>query len=275
VLGAAMLLASLAIKFRLTPFIAFLTSTLFLAIFLIGAFRYHIGRGLTEILAMIFMMLAAWFLCQGREGCAKRVSLATLFAMLCFWTRQDHIGVIAGLAFLILEPVSGPTNGWLGYWGRFKLCWKPMTWYWGMGILSTLVIYLRHWFMGAGFHLYLDPMYVVEPPDVLTKIKILYLILTGSHWPIMPSISGVLISMGTFLGLTALVWHRKSLLNFPRSIGISLLGLLFPFLFVQFNIVSYPPRYSINLLPLALLSLVIFLDQFIKNRLVSAKSKGY
>ena len=272
VLCAAILLAKLAIEFRLTSFAAFLTSMVFLMIFTIGSFRYHIGRGLTETIAMILMMFAAWFLCRARGGDAGRIAIATFFAVLAYWYRQDHIGVIAGLAFLTLEPVSGPTGGWRGYWDRFKLRWKGLLWYWGIGILSMLALCLRNWFMGAGFVLYHNTPSMSGFEGVLPKLKMYYLLLTGNSWPDFPSISGIIISLGTFLGLIALVHHRKSFLNFPLSIGISLLGLLAPYLIV--TIYAYPPRFSIHLLPLALLSLAIFLNYYLKDNPFVLKFNG-
>ena len=57
--------------------------------------------------AMIFMMLAAWFLYKAREGGVGNIFLATFFGVLGFWTRLDHLGAIAGLGFLAFEPVEG------------------------------------------------------------------------------------------------------------------------------------------------------------------------
>tara|TARA_B100001123_G_scaffold378377_1_gene446441 strand:- start:1671 stop:2450 length:780 start_codon:yes stop_codon:yes gene_type:complete len=244
-------------------------------IFLIGGFRYHIGRGLVETLAMILMLFAAWFLFRARGGDARWIAIATFFAILAYWYRQDHIGVIAGLAFLTLEPVSGPVGGWRDYWNRLKLRWKGLLWYWGMGILSMLVLCLRNWFMGAGFVLYHKTPQMKGFTSVLTTgettsvslmpLKSYYILLTGVIWPASPPISGVIISLGTFLGLVALVRYRKSFLNFPLSIGISLLGLLFPYSFVNLN-AAYCPRFSIHLLPLALLSLAFFLNYYLKDK---------
>ena len=273
VLCAAILLAKLAIEFRLTSFVAFITSMLFLMIFLIGGFRYHIGRGLIETLAMILMMLAAWFLFRARGGGGRRIAIATFFAILAYWYRQDHIGVIAGLAFLTLEPVSGPVDGWKGYWARFKIRWNGLLWYWGMGILSMLVLCLRNWFMGAGFVLYHNTPSMKGFSSVLPMLKSYYFLLTGAIWPAYPPISGVIITLGTFLGLIALVRHRKSFFNFPLSIGISLLGLLVPYSFVNITI-GYAPRFSIHLLPLALLSLTFFLNYYLKDKPFVLKFNG-
>jgi len=273
VLCASILLAKFAIGFRLTSFTAFLTSITFLMIFLLGGFRYHIGRGLTEILAMIFMMFAAWFMWQARGGGARRIAIASFFAVLAYWYRQDHIGVIAGLAFLTLEPVSGPTGGWRGYWDRFKLRWKGLFWYWGMGILGMLTLCLRNWFMGAEFVLHHNTGSMSGFTNVLPMLKLYYLLLTGVQWPAFPPISGVVISLGTFLGLIALVRHRKSFLNFPLSIGVAILGLLV--VYTRVNITpAYAPRFTIHLLPLAILCSAIILNYYLKDKPFFLKFNG-
>ena len=153
VLASAVILGGLAIKFRLSPLLAFITSTAYLLINYIGSFRYYLGRSMTENTAMIFMMLAAWYLVQAREGAdASRVVLATFFGALGFWSRLDHIGVIVGLAFLALEPIKGPTGGWKGYWERFRLHGRPMILYWTGGfVIGVLGLCLRNWFLGVGF----------------------------------------------------------------------------------------------------------------------------
>ena len=86
------------------------------------------------------MMLSAWFLYGMRERGGNRIILATLFGIFGYWTRQDHLGAIAGLAFLALEPIDGPTGDWKGYWDRFKLQSKVFACYWGGGILSVILI---------------------------------------------------------------------------------------------------------------------------------------
>jgi hypothetical protein len=58
---------------------------------------------------------------------------------------------------------------------------------------------------------------------------------------------------GTLLGITALVWRPGPLKAFPLSIGIAMLGLLSPYLFL--HIWGYAPRYSTQLLPWAAISL--------------------
>ena len=264
ILGTTIILVTFAIKFRVLPFLIVISSTIYLSINLISAFRYHIGRGLVENHALIFMMLAAWFLYKAREGGGLQIFLATLFGILGYWTRQDHLGAIAGLAFLALEPVASPTGGWKGYWDRFQLHWNKFAVYWGFGISSVLLICYRNWLLGGAFY----PTNINNPVlnnesqsfPILTGV---YTILSGTNWPTPPSGTAIILTSGTVLALTALVWRPNVLKDFPLSLGIIIIGLFTPYIFVWNS--GYPPRFSIHLLPLALFSVIVVIDFFVKK----------
>ena len=261
VLGATALLAGLIMKFRLSVYIAFLVSAVYLTINLVGAFRYHIGRGLVENHAMFFMMLAVWFLYKGRTGGTSQIVLATLFGVFGYWMRQDHLGAIAGLAIFAIEPVSGATGGWIEYWKRTKLYWRRIVLYWGGGIFSVLMLCYRNWYLGGGFFP-ANPSHPNFTTGELQRGKY-YLILTGNEWPNFPSIAGIVVALGVFVALFALVWRPKPLLNFPLCLGITLIGLLAPYALLWTG--GYAPRFSIHILPLALLAWGFLLNNIINN----------
>jgi hypothetical protein len=258
VLGGTLLIASFAVKFRVSSPIIFSVSFIYLAINLISAFRYHIGRGLVENHAMVLMMLAAWYLYRAQEGGAYKIILATFFGISGYWMRQDHLGAIAGLVFLVLEPVEESTGTWKAYWDRFTLHWRVFAWYWGAGILSVLLVCLRNWWVGDVFNV----THMGHPNLGGTSASpfpgSFYIVLTGNVWPTFPSMSGFIVTFGALIALFALVCQKKAFDNFPRSFGIIIIGLLLPYVFV-WNW-AYPPRFSIHLLPLALLSWAILLD---------------
>jgi len=272
VLGATILIVSFAIKFRISPLLIFISSIVYLSINLLGAFKVHIGRGLVEYTAMIFMILAAWFLYRSREKGTIPIVLATLFGILGYWTRQDHLGAIACLAFLVLEPVTGSTGGWKGYWGRFQLHWKKFVIYWGFGISSVLLICYHNWFFGGVFY-HTDVGHPnFKPMAFSDQINALYIVVAGNTLPNIPSIYGLIMVFGTCIALAALVWRPKALLNFPLSIGIIIIGILVPYLFV-WNW-GYLPRFSIHLLPLAVLSVIFFSNHLLVGfKLVSRQLK--
>jgi hypothetical protein len=258
VLGATIIVVAFAIKFRFPPILIFTVSIFYLAINFISSLRYIIGRGLVENHAMIFMMLAAWYLYSLRERGGYRIILATLFGVFGYWTRQDHLGAIAGLVFLALEPIEGPTGDWKEYWDRFKLQWKIFAWYWGGGILSVLLICFRHWWLKGVFY----PTIKTHPNlDLATHSPFpgsLYLVITGKPWPSYPGMLGIILTIGVIVALLSLVRRPNALKNFPLGLSIIILGLLFPYAFLMTW--AYPPRYSIHLFPLALLSIGFFLN---------------
>ena len=267
VLGAATLLGSLALKFRMPPLTAFLTSMAYLCMTFNGSYRYCIGQGMSENTAMLFLFLAAWFLLQARESGRINIFLATLCGILGYWGRQDHLGVIAAIALLTLEPVKGPTGGWKEYWERFKIGWHRLAYYWTGGIVIGVgLVCWRNWVLEAGFFIAGKGHPRFEDEGV-TPLWHFYEIITGNNWPIPMSISAYFLASGLFVALLALVWRPKPLFNFPLSFGIAFLGLFAPYIFV--STIAYSPRWSLHFLPLALLSLMIFLNNVFKeNRII-------
>jgi hypothetical protein len=267
VLGAATLLGALALKFRMPPLTAFLTSMAYLCMTFIGSYRYLIGKGMSEYTAMIFIILAGWFLLQAREGGRINIFLATLCGILGYWGRQDHLGVIAALAVLTLEPIEGPTGAWKGYWDRFKINWQRMVYYWSGGIVIGVgLICWRNWLLGSDFY-FVGTGHPHVGNAMVLPFSNFYTIITGNTWPIFPSISAFFLASGLLVAILALVWRPKPLLNFPLSLSIALLGLFAPYVLV--SITGYVPRWSIHFLPLALLSFIIFLNNVLKdNRII-------
>jgi hypothetical protein len=258
ILGAVIIIAGFTAKLRISPFLIFISSITFLSIILIGAYRYHIGRGLVEYHAMMFMMLAAWFLYQAREGGSKEIVLATLFGILGYWTRQDHLGAVACLAFLVLEPVTDRTGGWKGYWDRFQLHWEKFSFYWGFGISSVLLVCYRNWWLGGAFYPTNtgNPIFVISENSTPFYNSIMTILFQ-------PAISSVVLCLGIFIALAALVWRPKPIRDFPMSLGIIIIGLFAPYAFLWNG--GYPPRFSIHLLPITVLSLIFILNRLLKN----------
>ncbi|MEK9628610.1 MAG: hypothetical protein VW455_06275 [Nitrospinota bacterium] len=270
VLGSTIIIARLVVMFRLSCLVAFLSALAYLMANLIGTFRYRIGEGLVENHAMIFLMLAALHLYKSREGRISTVLLATAFGIFGYWMRQDHLGAIAGLVFLALEPAGPLTTGWKGYWEQFIRNWKKIAMYWGGGILSVLLICYRNWYLGGSFY----PTDKSHPNFIgeFERGKF-YLILTGNEWPVFPSISGIIVTLGVFFALIALVWHPRFLENFPLSLGVIFIGLLTPYAFLWTG--AYEPRFSIHILPLAILSWAFVLNNyFAKNNILQNSGWG-
>jgi hypothetical protein len=72
---------------------------------------------------------------------------------------------------------------------------------------------------------------------------------------------------GTLVGLVAVLIRVGPLRGYPLALGLSLAGLLAPYLYVQAN--AYFPRWSVHLLPLACVSLATFINLIVSG--ISAK----
>ena len=270
VLGATVLLASWAVKLRLSALIILIANTIYLAIILMGTIRYHIGRGLIEHHAMIFMVLAGWFLYGAREGNFLRIVGAGICGVIGYWLRQDHLIVIAMLVFFIIEPTHGATaEVWKAYWSQIWTYWKRGFSYVGIIVSGVFLICFRNWWVGGVFAPAVGPGGPDMPPvyfsteidvtDLYMKMK---LMLTATHSPI-PSFATMVLLPGTFIGFAALIWRPNCLRGFPMAIGCALIGVFLPYVF--FSNPGYPGRYSIHLLPLALLSTMIITDYLLKR----------
>jgi len=268
VLGVATLLAGLAIKIRLSALTAFAASIIYLMIIFIGSFRYHIGRGLSEYHAAIFMVLAIWFLYQAREGSFFKIILASFSGVIGYWIRQDHLIIITMLVFFIVEPTHGTTKEvWRAYWVQIWAYWKRGFTYVGILTFGVFLVCFRNWWVAGTF----GPTHSGHPnvfgQDFTNFYHRAKIILTAVEYG-NPSLTTIVLLPGTLLGLLALVWRPKFLQNYPLALGLAFIGLFLPYWFVANW--AYAPRFSIHLLPLAIISLMLvgnhFLKKFLKNK---------
>lgn len=257
VMGTAIILVHLAIRFSLSSLMAFFTSLLFLCV-TIGELT-HIGDGLADYAAMFFIMFAGFLLSKGPTN-YTRVLIAGGFATIGCWLHLDRVGVAGGIACLLISPKEGYI--WKNFLHKVRGNWKYFSVYLTVLGMGLLAIILRNGFVGGHFG-FVGPGHPNFSGTLLWSNW--YLLLTGEPWPNFPIntliLTGVLLP-GTVLGLLALVWRPKLLKEFPLSISITLSGLLSPYLFL--HIWGYPPRYSTQLLPLAALSLGIIFNIFCK-----------
>jgi hypothetical protein len=267
VLGITTFLASWAVKLRLSALTAFVASFIYLIPTFLGGFRYHIGRGLVEFHAVLFIALAIWFLYQARDGSFFKVILAGIFGVIGYWTRQDHLFIITLLVFFIIEPTHGTTKEvWMSYWEQIWTHWKKGFTYVGIVAFGVFLMCFRNWCVGGVF----GPTNSNHPNYIGHDLAHFYqrarIILTAVERGI-PSLTTFVLLPGTLIGLVALVWRPKFLQNYPMAIGLSLIGLFLPYWFVANW--AYAPRYSIHLLPLAIISLMLVGDYFLKNKITS------
>ena len=259
VLGATILISSLAMKFRISTLIVFVGSIFYLTIVLMGGFRYHIGRGLIEHHAMIFMVLAAWLLYGAREGNFLRIIGAGIFGVIGYWLRQDHLIVISLLVFLIIEPTYGSVREvWGAYWQQVQTYWKRGFTYIGIISFGFLLMCFRNWWVGGVFAPTVKNHVIYEGFDFHAFYLRVRLMLTASYET--PSFATLILLPGVFLGLLALIWRPQFLKAYPLALGWAFIGIFLPYIF--FGNPGYPPRKSIHLLPVALLSIMIIFNYY-------------
>jgi hypothetical protein len=265
IIGTATILVPLAIRFGLSELATFFVSSLFLVVTV--EHLPNIGSGLTDYVAMFFVMLAGYLLSKGPKNYA-RVFIAGVIATLGIWLHLDRIGIAGAIACLLIKPKEGtPLIAWKNFLQLAGNNWKFLAVYLttlGVGLFSVV---LRNGLVGGhfGFVLERHPNYSSSLSRVNPWNNI-YLILTGKNWPTFPldtKFLTLVILPGAMLGLIALVWRPKLLEKFPLPLSITILGFLSPYLFL--HIWGYAPRYSTQLLPLAALSMGIIFDHFYRN----------
>ena len=272
ILGITTFLASWAVKLRLSTLTAFAASLIYLISTFLAGFRYEIGRGLVEHHAAIFIALAIWLLYQARDGNFFKIILAGFFGAIGYWIRQDHLIVITMLVFFIIEPTHGTTKQvWRTYWEQIWTHWKRGFTYLGIVAFGVFLLCFRNWWVGGVFgpSVPSHPNYTGQ--DIIHFYHRIQIMVTAvDHGN--PSLATFILLPGTLLGLLALVWRPNFLQNYPIAIGLALFGLFLPYWFVANW--GYAPRYSIHLLPLAIISLMVVGDyvfkRFSKNTLNSA-----
>lgn len=256
VLAGAGLGAALARRLGAATVWAFLYAWLYLNFELGDRFLLHIGLGLQEHAAMLCMMLAAWAALRARQR-AGFIWAAGVMAALGFWLRMDHVGVLAGLGLLAAaEPGGGLVQAWKGLAAEAWSAKRLLSVYWGLLLLAAAAVFLRNWLLGGQWVL-LHPANrdFLDQPLWANLVSLLSLLngreqgVLKSAWVLWP---------GAVLGLAALAARWGPLRGYPLALGLSMAGLLAPYLTVAAS--AYFPRWSVHLLPLACLSVVMALQ---------------
>ncbi len=270
VLGAAVILSSIVRRFSVSSQSALLVSILYIVPVLMSPIRHHIGRGLTEHTGMIFLLLAAWLLSQPGRKCWLQIWLSGIISVLGYWTRQDHLLVLAVLVCLWIEPINGTTTKvWSTFHARILSEWKPIIVYLLILISGVLALMFRNWIVGDQSG--------VGIPDILVDgrgapipiewqliyfFKKLYLILIMKPMGQVPSPFAIVMLLGALFGLLALFWRPTLLQTIPISVGLMLFAALIPYYFFDFY--AYGARFSIHVLPIATASMIFVLDRSLK-----------
>lgn len=270
-LGGVALTAALGARLGLSPAWALGAALLTALPEFTGPFRHHLGRGLQEHAAMLALLLTAWTVARLTDGW-RWLLAAGMLAALAYWLRQDHLGVLAALVGLGLEPVTGAWRpAWREWLDRaWRARWR-LTTYWSLLAAAVLVVGARNWWFGGRFVLTapgnMSFLTGMGPAEMAANLGRLLLASEGA-----PDWVALILLPGTILGLTALCWRPVWLRGYPLSLGLSLAGLLAPYLLVR--VTAYTPRFSLHLLPLAALSLALALQGLARTAAPTAFEPG-
>lgn len=261
VVGAMMALVSLGGWLRIAPLFSLAGAVLYLAIGWLTQFNVLLGAGMQEYAAMLFVVLTAWSAAQRAFLGWRKILLTSLCGVCGLLLRNDHLGVLGAAALLAIEPVRGDLRrAWAALFAETIKQWKTVL-IPGVAIFGGLLLQaLRNYVMGG--------MFVVNQTQNTTsgwyhslgeRIGGVLLILNSGLSADFFSPGLVFVALvlwaGTLTGAIALVWRRGALARYNLSLAIMLVALLLPYLF--FKPTATPPRWSIHLLPLAVLSLSV------------------
>ena len=255
VLAGAGLAAWLAGRLGARPWLALLAAWLIVVRVLGDMFLNLLGVGLQEYAAMLFMMLAAWAAAQ-TQGRLMVAAGAGLLAALAFWLRMDHLGVLAGLGLFMLgsDPGSTLSQAWRGLFQGLRRLWRPLLIYEGLLALAVGLVLSRNFVLGGKITLSTPANFgylaMKTWRDSLSSVG---MVLDAGEKG--AGLTGQMQWLGFLLGVAALLWRPAFLRRYPLALGLGLCALLAPYLFFRATI--YFPRWSIHLLPLAMLSLVL------------------
>ncbi|NPV86178.1 MAG: hypothetical protein HPY45_09240 [Anaerolineae bacterium] len=261
VIGAMMALVSLGGWLQIAPVFSLAGAVLYLAIGWLTQFNVLLGAGMQEYAAMLFVMLTAWSAAQRAFLGWQKILLTSLCGVCGLLLRNDHLGVLGAAALLAIEPLQGSLRWvWAMLFTQMIRQWKTVL-IPGIAILGGLLLQaLRNYAIGG--------MFVVNQTQNTTsgwyhslgeRIGGVLLILNSGLSADFFSPGLVFVALvlwaGTLAGVIALVWRRGALARYNLSLAIMLVALLLPYLF--FKPTATPPRWSIHLLPLAVLSLSV------------------
>lgn len=254
-LGAAALLPILTQRLGGTAARGLAASVVYLTVELGPGFAAHLGRGLQEHTAMLLLMLTALAATSARDRSWPWAAAAGLLAMLTYLLRQDYAGALAGLGlWMVALGRDQAGQGWRGLWAG-ALAGRSRLWaYYLVLALGPLLVLGRNKFIG-GLAVLTNPGHIDHLLGATKGLRSLLTILCAAPAPGYHSQAAWVLVPGVLLGLAALVWRGWPLRNYPLALGITLVGLLAPYLVIAPY--AYEPRQSIHLLPLAALSLAL------------------
>lgn len=234
---------------------ALLAAYLYLGCELGWQFTAHIGLGMTEHTALLFLMLSAWAVPRSGSPRAGAVLWAGLLGAVCVLVRMDFLPAVLALALvpLVLQPDGAPTwQLWLQWLREALARWRWLAAFWGIVLAAVLAVALRNWVVGDQFLLTPSQSRTVH---TLERSLTFLAVLLNAHKPAQVGLPALILWPAAVAGIAALFWRRGLLARFPVQLGLIMLALVVPYLI--YNPLDYVPRKSINVLPWAAVSVSV------------------
>ena len=256
---------------------------------IMGPIRHLIGRGIPEFCALFFLLVAAFLLYGARDRSMFRIVVAGMSAVLGNWLRQDHLLISFALVFLIAEPITGSVKDiWVALGSAVKNQWRKGVLYLGIVSLGVFAIFCRNWWIGGYFGLtvpnhpnfwliarcpdhpsiwlyssYCDayPLVDLVRDEIYNYYEKLRLLFTMKKVGQPPSMFSILLVLGVFSSLIALLWRPYVFRKISGPFGVVIASYCFTYLLV--DCWGYPPRFSIHILPLATISCFMVVNHWV------------
>lgn len=255
--GGAALAANIARRLGAGLALALLAAALMIWHYTADSFLFLLGSGLQEYVAMLLMMAAGLCVLASRGRGLWAMLGAGLVGAAAELTRTDHLGVLVCLGLLVLDqkPLA-LLAGWRDFFAKLRRHWLRITLYVVPLALAFLTPAVRNYLVGGSFTL-LSPRVIgyLQPSTIFDRVQSVLVVMNAGEGG---SITQYILWAGLIAALAAALWRPKALWRYPLSLALVLASLPAPYFFARAT--AYFPRWSIHLLPLAAISLVIWLQ---------------
>jgi hypothetical protein len=257
--AACLLLAALvcfAIVKRVAGFRwAVAAAAIALATFTVGTIWYVVGRGLSEITAVGWMSMAAFFLMRARLGRASAALTAGIFGVLMFYSRLNHL-LFAGSLIALLLPTRAHAR-WSDGWRAVRRVHVRSAGIYAVTLTTGVLLFAaRTWWYTGRFSILYGTSFGVQEnglrlstigsPVVWAAVGKSLGALLWMHEPPSPDVRATFVVLGVLLSVLALIQIPYAN-RLPLSIALVTTGAIAGGFVAHSH--EYPGRMSVHLVP--------------------------
>jgi len=248
VIGSSILIFKIIRYFTHRIELAYVFAVIFLIIFLKPGLSRFIGSGLQEISAACFQMLCLYYLIKYKEVCKRHHNIiwAGLFAFIAIMLRVDHILVILSFSFFLISEKHL----------NLKKHYKPLIIYLSFILFSLVVLFIKTNQNGNSF-ISREITYFNSFPDIFILFQP-----EGEHFLWYKLVIAV-----TFIFIITSLFLKNKRQNLNLFFLIT--AILFAIIPYFVDVGGYIRRFSIHVLPLCMIFLAVFINQFFSKMKVA------